>query len=57
MESKNKTQADMYDEIFFEKWGWASCFECDIIFEDLEKLAEHQDKHLIEEQCLNMKQK
>jgi|TARA_B110000116_G_scaffold201551_1_gene176536 hypothetical protein len=57
LESKNKTQADMYDEIFFEKWGWASCFECDIIFEDLEKLAEHQDKHLIEEQCLNMKQK
>ena len=47
----------MYDEIFFEKWGWASCFECDIIYYNLDELAKHQEEHLIEEKCLSMKQK
>ena len=39
-----------YEESFWKKNGWASCFECDEIFEDLEKLFEHQDTHLKEEQ-------
>ena len=43
-------QTRMYDEEFWEKYGWASCFECDIIFIDLEELFEHQDIHLKEEQ-------
>ena len=41
--------AKMYDKEFWEKHGWVSCFECDIIFEDLEKLYEHQDTHIKEE--------
>ena len=42
--------ARMYDKEFWEKHGWVSCFECDEIFEDLEKLFEHQEIHLKEEQ-------
>jgi len=41
--------AKYYDKDFWEEEGWVSCFECDIIFEDLEKLYEHQLIHLIEE--------
>jgi hypothetical protein len=41
--------AKYYDKEFLEENGWVSCFECDIIFEDLEKLYEHQDLHLEEE--------
>ena len=41
--------AKYYDKDFWEENGWASCFECDIIFYDLEKLHEHQLIHLIEE--------
>ena len=33
-----------YDEDFFKKWGWISCYECDTIFYDIEKLIEHQEK-------------
>tara|TARA_B100001245_G_C22538174_1_gene270072 strand:- start:43 stop:207 length:165 start_codon:yes stop_codon:yes gene_type:complete len=40
---------DVYDKEFYNKYGWASCFECDEIFTDLNKLADHQEKHLIEE--------
>ena len=46
-----------YDKEHYKKWGWASCFECDEIFIDLNELADHQEKHLIEEKCTNMKQK
>tara|TARA_R110001599_G_C11747183_1_gene608615 strand:- start:288 stop:440 length:153 start_codon:yes stop_codon:yes gene_type:complete len=42
--------AKLYDKEFWKENGWASCFECDEIFEDLEKLFEHQDTHLKEEQ-------
>ena len=48
--------ARMYDKDFWEKYGWISCFECDIIFTDLEKLFEHQMIHLKEEEkniCVN----
>ena len=38
-----------FDKDFWEEEGWVSCFECDIIFYDLEKLYEHQLIHLIEE--------
>jgi|TARA_B100000929_G_scaffold287478_1_gene274234 hypothetical protein len=41
--------SDYYNKDFWEKYGWVSCFECDEIFEDLEKLFEHQLIHLIEE--------
>jgi len=41
--------AEYYDKDFWEEEGWVSCFECDIIFYDLEKLYEHQLIHLIEE--------
>ena len=41
--------AKYYDKDFWEEYGWVSCFECDIIFYDLEKLSEHQLIHLIEE--------
>ena len=54
---KEKTASEMYDEIFFEINGWASCFECDLVFYNLDELAEHQEKHLIEEKCLSMKEK
>ena len=37
------------DKDFYLEYGWASCFECDIIFYDLEKLFEHQDAHIDEE--------
>ena len=38
-----------YDKDFWKENGWVSCFECDKIFTDLNKLAKHQEKHLIEE--------
>jgi len=41
--------ARMYDEDFWEENGWVSCFECDIIFYDLEELFEHQLIHIKEE--------
>jgi len=41
--------ARYYDKDFWEKNKWVSCFECDEIFEDLEKLFEHQEIHLIKE--------
>jgi len=41
--------AKYHDKEFWEENGWVSCFECDIIFENLEKLYEHQDLHLEEE--------
>ena len=41
--------AGYYDKDFWEEEGWVSCFECDIIFTDLEKLFEHQLIHLREE--------
>ena len=37
--------ARMYDKDFWEKYGWASCFECDKIFTDLEELFKHQKIH------------
>jgi|TARA_R110000765_G_scaffold31124_1_gene72900 hypothetical protein len=41
--------AKYYDKEFWKKYGWVSCFECDIIFENLEKLFEHQELHAEEE--------
>ena len=41
--------AHTYDKDFWEENGWVSCFECDIIFEDLEKLFEHQQIHIDED--------
>jgi len=38
-----------YSKDFWKEHGFASCFECDEIFEDLEKLFEHQEIHLKEE--------
>ena len=49
--NKNKLDelARYYCKDFWEEEGWVSCFECDIIFTDLEKLYEHQLIHLREE--------
>jgi|TARA_B110000914_G_C15458182_1_gene444461 hypothetical protein len=41
-----------YDKAFYKKYGFASCFECDETFTDLDKLAKHQEEHLIKEQTL-----
>ena len=41
-----------YDNDFYKKYGFASCFECDETFTDLDELAEHQEEHLIEERTL-----
>ena len=38
-----------YDKDFWKENGWVSCFECDVIFTDLEKLFEHQQIHLDED--------
>jgi len=38
-----------YDKDFWEENGWVSCFECDIIFADLQKLFEHQQTHIDED--------
>ena len=45
----DKELAQYYDKDFWEEYGWVSCFECDIIFYDLEKLYEHQLIHQLEE--------
>jgi hypothetical protein len=37
------------DKDFYLEYGWASCFECDVVFYDLEELDEHQEIHLKEE--------
>jgi len=41
-----------YDDDFYKKYGFASCFECDKAFNNLDELAEHQEEHLIEERTL-----
>jgi len=46
---ENLELAQYYDKDFWEENGWVSCFECDIIFYDLEELFEHQMKHIKEE--------
>jgi hypothetical protein len=40
------------EENFYKKYGFASCFECDETFTDLDELAEHQAEHLIKERTL-----
>ena len=31
-----------YDEDFFKKYGWVSCYECDEVFYVIEELVEHE---------------
>ena len=31
-----------YDEEFFKKYGWVSCYECDKIFFKIDELVKHQ---------------
>ena len=40
------------EEDFYKENGFASCFECDETYTDLDALAEHQMGHLIKEQTL-----
>ena len=48
-----KQAREMIDEEhFYKEHGFASCFECDETFEDLDVLAEHQMDHLIKERTL-----
>ena len=42
-----------YDEEFYSKYGWASCFECDVVFYNLEELDEHQKEHIKKEKAPN----
>lgn len=42
-----------YNKDFWEKHGWCSCFECDEIFTDLDKLFKHQKNHTNKEKKLN----
>jgi len=42
-----------YDEEFYSKYGWASCFECDEVFYNLEELDEHQKEHIKKESPSN----
>ena len=53
----SKNEIRIVDMEHYKKWGWASCFECDETFKDLTELDEHQEKHVIEEKCLSMKEK
>ena len=41
-----------YDRNFYKKYGFASCFECDETFTNLDELAKHQEEHIIKEQTL-----
>ena len=48
-----KQAREMIDEEhFYKEHGFASCFECDETFEDLDSLAEHQMEHLVKERTL-----
>ena len=38
-----------YDIDFYKKYGFASCFECDETFVDLDELNKHQEQHLLQE--------
>ena len=40
------------EQDFYKKWGFASCFECDETFTDLDELEKHQMDHLIKERTL-----
>jgi hypothetical protein len=40
------------EENFYKKYGFASCFECDETFTDLDELNKHQEEHLIKERTL-----
>ena len=48
-QAREFTLKNDYDKDFYKKYGFVSCFECDETFTDLDKLAEHQEKHLIKE--------
>ncbi len=42
MEEEKDSPETYYCEDFFDMYGWVSCYECDIIFYDIDKLIEHQ---------------
>ena len=41
-----------YEKTFYEEYGFASCFECDETFTDLDELNKHQEEDLIDERTL-----
>ena len=41
---------NFYYEEFWKEYAWCSCYECDEVFYDLEKLFEHQMIHVKEQQ-------
>jgi len=41
---EEKSPETYYCREFFEMHGWVSCYECDKIFYDIEKLVEHQER-------------
>jgi|TARA_B100001964_G_scaffold118061_1_gene131517 hypothetical protein len=48
----NELQKGATQLSFYEEHGFASCFECDETFTDLDELNKHQAEHLIKEQTL-----
>ena len=34
-----------YEESFLGEHGWCSCYECDIVFTELEELEKHEKIH------------
>jgi len=45
-------EKQQHDHEFYFKYGFVSCYECDEIFVDIQKLEEHIEEHLRKEQCL-----
>ena len=41
--------SSFFNEEFFNKYGFVSCYECDEVFYNLDKLYEHQMIHFKEE--------
>ena len=41
-----------YEESFLGEHGWCSCYECDIVFTDIEELEKHLQIHAREQEIL-----
>jgi|TARA_B100001964_G_C14021031_1_gene503849 hypothetical protein len=44
MEEEKDSPETYYCEDFFDMYGWVSCYECDIIFTNIEELTKHQEE-------------
>ena len=46
------TRALQDEETFLLEHGWCSCYDCDIIFTDIEELEKHLQIHAREQEIL-----